>query len=84
MLLNLIRILHNKSEKVVGYFVAFCYVEAYRKRDNVRAQHLLIRFHVVTIFCKATFPRKDAGVAAAHVTADVFVNYFWFISATVL
>lgn len=49
----------------------FCYVEAYRKSHNVGVQHLLIGFHVVTIFRKGIFPRKDAGGSVVHVTEKV-------------
>lgn len=43
----------------------FCYVEACRKSHNVGVQHLLIGFHVVTIFLKATLGRMLESVCPA-------------------
>lgn len=64
-LLNLIRILHNKGGKLYSTSLHFCYVEACRKSHNVGVQHLLIGFHVVTMFLKATLGRMLKSVCRA-------------------
>lgn len=80
-LLNLIRILHNKGGKLYGTSLHFCYVEACRKSHNVGVQHLLIGFHVVTMFLKTTLGRMLECCAFTFQGEKLSINCILFITA---